>query len=293
MAIICKKCYWCAEKVGILNLWGNLLLVAVKIVGGVVGRSQALIADAIHSISDVIIAIILLVGLKISGAPPDDDHCWGHGNIEFIVSAIIGMLLVFVSVMIVVTSLTSIFEGTYYYPGILAIWAAVISIALNEIMFRHSICIGKQMGSPAMIANAWENRADVYSSIAALLGVLGARIGFPILDPIAALVVAFMIAKSGTQTLVASVSGITDRTTDDGLLKNIEEIILKEKRMKSISKLRARRIGQKTWVDAEITFNSSVRIFEVKEIIGQMKQSVMEKFDMIGGFHIIPRVEEM
>ena len=293
MATICKKCYWCAEKVGVLNLWGNIILVFVKVVGGIVGRSQALIADSIHSISDVVIAILLLIGLKISGAPPDEDHRWGHGNIEYIVAAVIGALLIFVSVMIAVTSIFSILEKEYYHPGILAIWAAVISIALNEIMFRHSICIGKQMESPAMIANAWENRADVFSSVAALLGVLGARIGFPILDPLAALGVAFFIAKSGTETLISAVNGITDKSVDEGMLKNIEMIFSEEKEMKNISKLRARKIGQKTWIDAEITFQSNIRIYEVKKIIARIRETIIDKFDVIAGVDIIPRIEGM
>ena len=293
MLTTCKKCYWCADKVGILNLWGSLILVGVKLVGGIVGRSQALIADAIHSISDVIIAIMLLLGLKISGAPPDEDHCWGHGNIEYIVSAVIGGLLIFVSSMIAVTAMFSILEKNYYFPGILAVWGSVISIALNELMFRHSICIGKQMGSPAMMANAWENRADVYSSVAVLLGVLGARLGLPILDPVAALAVAFIIAKLGTETTITAVNGIADRTVDDGMIKQVETIFSREKEMQSISKLRARKIGQKTWIDAEVIFRSNIRIYEVKEIIGRIKKSVIDKFDIVAGVDIISRIEGM
>jgi len=217
MAVACKKCHWCAEHVGGINIWANLGLLVVKLLGGIFGRSQALIADAVHSLSDVVISILLLVSLKVSATPPDEDHHWGHGNVEFIVSVIIGILLTCAAVTITVASLTSILEGDMYDPGILAVWAAVISVVTNEILFRHSLCIGKQMDSPAMIANAWENRADVYSSLAVLVGVFGARMGFTFLDPVAAIVVGFMIAKSGIRILMLGVKGITDRSAEDGI----------------------------------------------------------------------------
>lgn len=291
MSVICKKCFWCAEQVGVINLWANVLLFAVKLIGGIVGRSQALLADAIHSISDIAIALLLIVSLKVSGAPPDEDHHWGHGNIEYIVSAIIGVILIFIAILIVVTGLISIYEKQYFYPGLLAIWAAVISIILNEIMFRHSICIGRQMDSPAMIANAWENRADVYSSIAALIGVIGARMGFPLLDPIAALIVAFMIAKSGIETLVSAINGITDKIVDKDFCEKVKTLILKEKVMGGISKLRARRIGQKTWLDIEINFNQEIKVSEVTKIMTRIRNRVLDKFDEVGGVHIIPRIK--
>jgi len=215
VAVACKQCYWCAKHVGRVNLWANIGLLIVKLFGGIFGCSQALIADAVHSLNDVIIAILLIVGLKISSAPPDDDHHWGHGNIEFVVSAIIGTLLVCTAITITIVSMTSILRGDIYNPGILAVWAAAISVVANEIMFRHSLCAGEQMDSPAMIANAWENRADVYSSLAVLAGVFGARSGFAVLDPLAAIIVGIMIAKNGLKTLVSSVKGITDSSFDN------------------------------------------------------------------------------
>ncbi|MBF0254411.1 MAG: cation transporter, partial [Candidatus Omnitrophica bacterium] len=108
MAGRCKQCYWCAEQVGMINIWGNIGLFVSKLVGGVAGRSQALLADSIHSVSDIVVAALVLVGLKITGAPPDEDHRWGHGQIEYIVAAIIGILLLLCSVSITVTAVYSI-----------------------------------------------------------------------------------------------------------------------------------------------------------------------------------------
>jgi len=293
VTVACKECYWCAEHVGGINLWANLGLLVVKLLGGIFGRSQALIADAVHSLSDVIIAILVIVGLKVSSAPPDDDHHWGHGNIEFIVSAIIGTLLVCTAIAITVVSLLSIIQGDIYNPGIMAVWAAAISVVANEIMFRHSLCAGEQMDSPAMIANAWENRSDVYSSLAVLVGVFGARIGFAVLDPIAAIIVGIMIAKNGIKTLVSGVKGITDRSFDNkAMLLQIRKLVLKEDGIVSIGRLRARKTGQKVWIDLEAMFKPEMKVAEVKKIIDSTRKNVIDKFERIGDVVIVSRVPE-
>jgi len=291
--VACKRCYWCAKHVGGVNLWANLGLLIVKLLGGIFGRSQALIADSIHSLSDVIIAMLVIVGLKVSSTPPDEDHHWGHGNIEFVVSTIIGVLLVCTAVTIVVTSLISIIRGDMYDPGIMAVWAAAISVVANEIMFRHSLCAGEQMDSPVMIANAWENRADVYSSFAVLVGVFGARIGFSILDPVAAIIVGIMIAKNGVDTLMLGVKGITDSSFDDkAMLSQIRKMVLDQDGIVNIDRLRARKTGQKVWIDLEAIFNPEMKVAEVKQIIDSVRESVTDKFERIGDIVIVSRATE-
>ena len=292
MAVACKQCYWCAKHVGSVNLWTNVGLFVVKLLGGIFGTSQALIADAVHSLSDIVIAVLLLVGLKVSVAPPDEDHHWGHGNIEFIVSLVIGVILICASIIITVTSLTSILEGIIPEPGILAVWAAAISVVTNEILFRHSLCIGKQMDSPAMIANAWQNRADVYSSLAVLVGVFGARMGFTLLDPVAAIIVGFMIARSGISILISGFKGMTDQSFDRGMLADVKKLVLKEKDIRDVSKLRARKVGQKTWIDLEAKFGPEIKVSEVRKIIDSIKKNVMDQFDRIGDIVIVSRVSE-
>ena len=293
MPVACKRCYWCAKHVGGVNLWANLGLLIVKLLGGIFGRSQALIADSIHSLSDVIIAMLVIVGLKVSSTPPDEDHHWGHGNIEFVVSTIIGVLLVCTAVTIVVTSLISIIRGDMYDPGIMAVWAAAISVVANEIMFRHSLCAGEQMDSPVMIANAWENRADVYSSFAVLVGVFGARIGFSILDPVAAIIVGIMIAKNGVDTLMLGVKGITDSSFDDkAMLSQIRKMVLDQDGIVNIDRLRARKTGQKVWIDLEAIFNPEMKVAEVKQIIDSVRESVTDKFERIGDIVIVSRATE-
>jgi len=293
VAVACKQCYWCARHVGGINLWANLGLLIVKLFGGIFGKSQALIADAIHSLSDVIIAILVIVGLKVSSAPPDDDHHWGHGNIEFIVSAIIGILLVCTAITITIISLISIIQRDMYNPGILAVWGAAISVVANEIMFRHSLCAGEQMDSPAMIANAWENRSDVYSSLAVLVGVFGARMGVVVLDPLAAMIVGFLIAKNGLETLSLGVRGMTDCSFDDkAMLSQVRKLVLKENGVINVDKLRARKTGQKVWIDLEAIFEPEVKVAEMKKVIDSVRKNVIDKFERIGDIVIVSRVSE-
>ena len=292
MAVTCKQCNWCARHVGGLNLFGNILLLAIKLLGGIFGRSQALIADAVHSLSDVIVSLMMLVSLKVSAVPPDDDHHWGHGNVEFIASAIIGVLLICAAITITLSSLISIVAGDLDDPGILAVWAAVISIVANELLYRQGICIGEQMDSPVMIANSREKRSDAYSSFAALIGVFGAKMGFRFLDPIAAIVVGFMIARFGLDTLLEGIKGISDRSFDKKILASVKKLVLREESIKDIGRLRARQIGQKNWIDLEAIFASEVNVAEVKTTIASLRKDIMERFERVADVVIIARASE-
>jgi cation diffusion facilitator family transporter len=292
VAVACKQCHWCARHVGGLNLFGNILLLTIKLLGGIFGRSQALIADAVHSLSDVIVSLMMLISLKVSAVPPDEDHHWGHGNVEYIASAIIGILLICAAITITLSSLISIIVGDIDNPGILAVWAAVISIVANEILFRQGICIGEQMGSPVMIANAREKRSDAYSSLAALIGVFGAKMGLRFLDPIAAIVVGFMIARFGLDTLLEGIRGISDRSFDKKTLASVKKLVLRAKGIKDIGRLRARQIGQKNWIDLEAIFAPEVKVAEVKTTIASLRKNIMERFEGIADVVIISRASE-
>ena len=293
MAVACKRCHWCAKHVGTLNLLGNVGLLIIKLLGGIFGRSEALIADSVHSLSDVVVSVMYIIGLKVSAVPPDDDHHWGHGHVEFIISIVIGVLLSCAAITIVVVAMTSVFAGEAHNPGILAVWAATIAITTCEILYRHGVCVGEQLNSPAMIAIAKEKRSDVLSSIAALTGVFGARIGFDFLDPAAAIVVAFMIGRFGIETLVSGVRGITDQSLEDRtMLTKVKELVLKEQGVKDIERLRARQIGQKNWIDIEAMFDPQMKVSEVKQIIARIKKNIMDKFERIGDIVIVSRVSE-
>jgi len=166
-------------------------------------------------------------------------------------------------------------------------------VAANEIMFRHSLCAGKQMDSPAMIANAWENRSDVYSSVAALLGVFGARMGIGVLDPIAAFVVGMMIAKNGLDTLILGVKGMTDSGFDNkAMLTQVRTLVLNQEGIIEVGRLRARKTGQKVWIDLEAIVKPDMKVAEVKDIVGRARENIIGEFERIGDVMIISRVSE-
>jgi len=299
VAVACKRCHWCAKNVGNISFWGNIGLLIIKLLGGIFGRSTALIADAVHSLSDVVVSVMFIIGLKVSTRPPDDDHHWGHGHVEFIISIVIGILLSCAAITIVVSALISILESQTQDPGILAIWAACIAIITCEIIYRQGICVGRQMNSPAMIAMAKEKRSDVLSSTAALIGAFGARVGFDFLDPVAAIVVAFMIGRFGIETLISGVRGITDQSLEaKPMLSKVKELVLKEQGVEDIGRLRARQIGQKRWIDLEAKFDPQMKVCDVRETIDNVKKKVIDKFEDVADIVIIshasePKLEEI
>jgi len=292
VAVACKQCNWCAKHVGSLNLFANILLLIIKLLGGIFGRSQALVADAVHSLSDVIVSLMMLVSLKVSAVPPDDDHHWGHGNVEYIASTIIGVLLICAAIMISMSAVFTIVTGNLEDPGILAVWAAFISIITNEILCRQGICVGERMNSPVMIANAREKRSDAYSSLAALIGVFGARMGVEVLDPIAAIIVGFMIARFGLNTLLEGVKGISDRSFDKKTLAHVKRLVLKAEGIKDIRRLRARQIGQKNWIDLEAIFAPEMKVSEVKSIVESLRKNIMSHIESVADIVIIARASE-
>lgn len=287
-----QECHWCAANVGKIALWGNVVLFGVKLLCGSVGDSSAVVADAAHSAADLLLAIILMICLKISNSPPDKEHPYGRGNIEYIASLFVGVSLTTVAVLIAYTSLSDIMAGVDHRPTIAATGGLLISIVGNELMFRHSLCCGERFGSPAMIANAWENRADVYSSLAALIGVFGARLGLTILDPIAAVVVGFMIAKTGASTLMLGIQGMTDRSFDSNKLDKIRKVLLKQEGIQGLTRVRGRKIGQMDWIDVEAQFAPDISVSEVKETVVAAKREIMSRFDGIRDVVIVSQAAE-
>ncbi|KPA17998.1 magnetosomen protein MamB, greigite-specific, partial [Candidatus Magnetomorum sp. HK-1] len=231
---IFRECYWCADNVGRIALWGNIGLFVLKLFCGIAGNSKALVADAVHSGADVLTAAIVMICLHISKSPPDEDHPYGHGNTEYIASLFIGISLFSVVVLIIYTSIQDILSGVSQHPDTIALAGLIISIAGNELMFRHSFCCGIRFKSPAMIANAWENRADVYSSIAALIGVIGAMVGIPVMDSVGAILVALLIGNTAIVMVKDSWNGIMDHSLADAIEENIKQEAMKHQDVKDI-----------------------------------------------------------
>jgi cation diffusion facilitator family transporter len=274
------ECYWCSENVGRIALWGNIGLFMMKLLCGVAGNSKALLADAVHSGADVLTAAVVMICLKISKSPPDDEHPYGHGNTEYIASLFIGISLFAVVILIIYSSIIDIVNGVSQHPDTIALAGLLISIAGNELMFRHSYCCGIRFKSPAMIANAWENRADVYSSIAALIGVVGALIGVPMMDSVGAILVAVLISRTAFEMIRNSWNGILDHSIDVDIESKVRQKALADDEVKDIVYLRTRAMGPYFSIDLKLAVSPDITLHRGYEISNRVKQAITKVVDM-------------
>lgn len=283
------QCQWCIKHVASLNVWGNTFMAVLKAIAGVFGNSWALIADSIHSLTDVFIAVLLWISLKIGVRPADKTYPYGYGHIESIAAAFIGISLICVSVVIWYKAIVTIISGLLVEPEIFAVMALIVSIVGNELLFRHSICVGKQAQSPAIIANAWENRADTLTSFAALIGVTGAKLGFPVFDPLAAIAVGGMVAYTGGKILSGSVKGMMDTSVESGQIDKIHNIATNVKGIKKVNSLSTRKSGQKIWVDMEVAVDSETDLTKANNIAEEIKQAISKAIENTGNVTVYLR----
>ena len=228
-----------------LGLIGNIALTVLKYAAGIMGRSPAMVADATHSLSDVIATAVVYCSLKISSKPPDEEHPFGHGHAETIAALFVGLTLFLTGGYIAYGAIISLLRGEYATPGPMALVAAVISIIIKEFMFRYTIYVGKKVKSTAITANAWDHRSDAYSSGAALVGIAGATYGFPYLDPVACLIIAGFIIKVSVDIFLENINLVMDVVPEEArrLEEDIKELCLKEKAILNASMVRLRPVG--------------------------------------------------
>jgi len=211
------------RKVTLIGALANILLIALKFIAGVLGHSQALIADGVHSVSDLFTDVVVLVGLRLGRKAPDEGHPFGHGRVETLSSALVGMGLLGAAFYLGTEAALNIYHHSEHHPTALALGAAVISIVIKEALYRYTIRTGRVIKSTVLVANAWHHRSDALSSVAVLLGVAGALIkpNWHILDAYAALVVSFLIAKVGLEVLWGSIREFIDSAPKPEVLEKI------------------------------------------------------------------------
>ena len=286
------ECQWCANNVGQIAFWGNIGLFGIKLLCGIAGGSKALLADAVHSAVDVVTATIVMVCLRISKTPPDEEHPFGHGQVEYITSLFIGLSLVTVAIFILYNAVMDILSGVSTQPNFIALLGLIVSIVGNELMFRQSLCCGERFRSPAMIANAWENRADVYSSLAALVGVIGAQMGFLFMDRVGAILVAVLITKSGVKMLRDAWHGILDRSLEDAVEDQIRHEAEADPDVLEVVLLKTRAIGQHRSVEMKCRVSPDITLNEGYIVVNRVKARLVEKIDNLGLMNISPTADD-
>jgi cation diffusion facilitator family transporter len=286
----CSACDKCVDSVGAVSVGGNLALATIKGFLGVLGGSQALVADAVHSFADLISSALLFVGLRVANRPADQRHPFGYGKIEFIVATGIYLLLLSAGGFIMYDSFDMIIHGEKVNPSFITVFGALLSVVGNELMYRHCACAGSRMNSPSMLANSVEKRADVYSSLAVLVGILGAKGGIHLLDPLAAVVVACLILHSSLKGLWEALQGLMDSSLPSELLERMESAVRQVPGVLNVSRLRSRELGQRIWVEIEILTDGNRTLDDVESLREEISRVAASCVDRFGEFvvHLRP-----
>ena len=252
-------------KVTIVGSIVNFVLVVLKFVAGILGHSAAMLADAVHSLSDFVTDVIVIVFVRISNKPQDKGHDYGHGKYETLATAIIGILLLFVGFGILWNGVSSIYTfikgGQLEAPGMIALIAAVVSILCKEILYQYTVIKGKSLNSQAVVANAWHHRSDAFSSIGTAIGIGGAILlgeHWRVLDPIAAVIVSFFIMKVAIQLLIPCVDELLEKSLPDEVEKDIEQALLSFPGVSEPHHLRTRRIGSYCAIEVHVRMDLSL-----------------------------------
>lgn len=275
----------------------NFLLVIFKFIAGILGHSAAMIADAVHSLSDFATDIVVLIFTRISNKPQDKNHDYGHGKYETLATAIIGIVLFAVGASICWNGLQAIQTvwqgGRLPAPGMLAFAGAIISIVSKELIYRYTIHVGRKINSSAVIANAWHHRSDAFSSIGTAIGIGGAIVlgeSWSVLDPMAAVVVSFFIMKVAVQLLKPCVDELTEKSLPDEIEKEICLIAENTPGVSAIHNLRTRRIGNHYAIEMHVRMDGHLTLYEAHAKASVIENKLKEKYGNENhvGIHVEP-----
>lgn len=271
--------------VTVIGSIGNLLLLVFKFVAGIVGHSAAMVADAVHSLSDFITDIIVLVFVRVGAKPQDESHDYGHGKFETLATFFVALALAGAAIGIIVNGAVKFarwLQGdALEVPGKLALWAALISIVVKEVLYRYTAARGKALDSPAVVANAWHHRSDALSSIGAAVGIGGAILlgdRWAVLDPIASIVVGAMLVKVAWDLFRDSTGELTDESLPASAEKDIEDIIGEFPAVSEPHNLRTRRIGNRVAIEAHVRLSGEMSLHDAHEIVSAIERRLRERF---------------
>ena len=259
----------------------NIVLAALKIAGGIFGRSTAMLADGIHSLSDLLTDGVVLFTHKIGQLPADENHPYGHGRAETIGATLVGAVIIIAGFGLAYESWKIISSGAFRTPLVSAAVAAVFSIIINEVLFRYTRTVGEEINSPSIVANAWHHRSDAISSVAALVGIGGAMAGYPIMDPIAAILVSIMILKVGYDISFRGLSDLMDTALSEVETRRIETMINNLPGVIQTHNLRTRRIGGEVFMDIHILVDHEVSVTEGHHIAENVRRELIRAMDNV------------
>ena len=273
-----------ANRVSFITIIGNVVLSVLKLLAGIIAHSNAMISDAIHSASDVFSTFVVIIGIKLASKEPDKEHPYGHERLECVAAIILAVVLFITGLGIGMDALKNIINGNYsglQVPGILALIAAIVSIVSKEGMYWYTRYYAKKIDSSALMADAWHHRSDAFSSIGALIGIGGARLGFPVMDSIASLVIFVFIVKAAFDIFKDAMDKMVDHSCDEETEKQIYDCVMKNENVMGIDLLQTRIFGNKIYVDVEIQADASYTLQEAHTIAETVHNDIERNFPKV------------
>lgn len=262
----------------------NLLLTILKLLAGLIAQSSAMISDAIHSGSDVFSTLIVMIGVHISGRKADGNHRYGHERLESVAAVLLSVVLAGTGLWIGYNGLYKVFAANYKtlaIPGLFALAAAILSILVKEGMFWYTKRAADRIHSAALMADAWHHRSDALSSIGSLVGILGARLGFPVLDPLASLVICVFILKASYDIFMNAVRQLVDQSADPEMEQAMARVIRAQEGVLRLDLLRTRQFGSRLYLDVEIAADGNQTLFAAHHIAEQVHHQIEACFPTV------------
>lgn len=272
------------HRVSLVGIFGNILLVLFKLFAGIIGNSAAMVSDAIHSASDVVATFVAFIGVKVSKKEADSRHPYGHERMECVASLLLGSILLITGVMIGFSVVKKIIEGqsnSLKSPGLIALIAAIVSIIVKEAMFWYTKHIADKINSDAFRADAWHHRSDAFSSVGSLVGIGAAMMGFPIMDPIAGLVICIFIFKIAFDVMKVAIDKMLDTSCGEDYDNKMKSFIADQEGVEKVDLLRTRKFGNKIYIDAEIVVDGDLNLRAAHAIAERVHSEVENNFDNI------------
>lgn len=283
-------------RVSVHTMAGNTVLSALKLFAGIFAGSGAMISDAVHSISDVISTIVVIIGVRLAAKEADREHPYGHERLECVAAILLSMLLAVTGIGIGWAGIRVLLAGNYgalQAPGLLALIAAVVSILVKEAMYWYTRWAAKKAGSDAMMADAWHHRSDALSSVGSFIGILGARLALPVLDPIAGICICIFILKAAFGIFWDAAGKMIDKACDEETLARLRDLIERQEGVMGIDQIKTRVFGNRIYMDAEIKAGSHLSLEEAHGIAHRVHDTVESEFKKIKHcmVHVNPQAE--
>lgn len=269
-------------KVSVISIIGNVFLSIFKFIAGIIGKSNAMISDSIHSLSDVLSTIVVMIGLKLASKKEDVSHPYGHERIECVASFILAIFLFITGLGIGWMGIKTIFFENYSEiktPTLIALIAAIISIITKEAMYWYTRSVAKKIKSDALMADAWHHRSDALSSIGSLIGIGGAMMGFKLLDSIASIIICLCIIKVSYDIFMDSVDKMVDKACNIDFINKICDLVLSTSGVLNIDLIKTRLFGNKIYIDLEIAANQDLTLKEAHEIAQKVHDKIENNYE--------------